>query len=245
MELIYTRPKSLKNVPSGFCPGCSHALAQKIIAEVIDEMDIRTKAVMAAPVGCACLVSSLLNYDTYNSAHGRASETAAAMKSVNSDKLMIVYQGDGDAAAIGLGETIHVAGRGEPLTVFFANNGLYAMTGGQSAPTTRTGVKTSTDVNGYQYAPMQLCEMIASLEAPDYVVRCSLHDVKHVLSFKKTVKHAFERQILYGKYSFIEILGSCPTNTGVKTDDWAKFVEENVIPVFPIGEFKRDGKRLG
>ena len=157
---------------------------------------------------------------------------------------MIVYQGDGDGAAIGMGETVNAAFRGEAITVIFANNGLYGMTGGQLAPTTLNGARTKTTVNGYEGFPLHLPEMIATLKAPDYVARCAVHTPKYIMQFKKALKHALTRQIEVGAYSMIEVLCACPTSGGFKSEDAPRHMEEVVMKEFPLGEFKRDGEKV-
>ena len=245
MELIYGRPQALKDVPTSYCPGCFHGLAQKLIAEVIDEMNIREKAVYSAGVGCNGMGQSFCNYDSFPSLHGRASSAASAFKRVSPDSVVICYQGDGDAASIGLGETISTALRGEAITVIFANNSIYGMTGGQCAPTTLNGMRTTTTKNGNPAFPLHLPEMIATLDAPDYIARCTIHNPKGIMNFKKSLKHALSRQIEVGAYSMIEVLCACPTSGGYKTgQDEICFIEEKMLPIFPVGEFKRDGKRV-
>lgn len=244
MNLVYTRPKALKDIPNAYCPGCSHALVQKLIAEVIDEMDIRGKAVYAGGIGCNGMGIFTCNYDYFSSLHGRAAAGASAFKRVSPGSVVLVYQGDGDASSIGMGETIHAALRGEAITVVFANNGLYGMTGGQVAPTTLNGQRTTTTPEGYTGFPLRLPEMIATLDAPDYVARCAVHTPRYIMQFKKSLKHALTRQIEVGGYSMIEVLCGCPTSGGYSSENIPAYIEEKVMPVFPLGEFKRDGKRV-
>lgn len=244
MDLIYTKPESLKNMPTGYCPGCFHGLTQKLIAEVIDEMGIRDRAVFGGSIGCNGMGAGYANYDSFSSNHGRAAAAASAFKRCSPDSVIVVYQGDGDGAAIGMGETINAAFRGEPITVIFANNGLYGMTGGQLAPTTLNGVRTKTTINGYEGFPLHLPEMISTLKAPDYVARCAVHTPKYIMQFKKALKHALTRQMEVGAYSLIEVLCACPTSGGYKSENSPQYMEEVVMKEFPLGEFKRDGEKV-
>ena len=243
MECVYKRPEALSNFPGMFCPGCHHAILIKLIAEVIDEMGIRERSVLAAPIGCGGMTVLSANFDTVFSLHGRVPSTASAIKMLSPESVLMCYQGDGDAAAIGTAETIHVARRGDPVTVFFVNNGVFGMTGGQAAPTTRVGDWTVTSKKGNVYEPLKLTEIIATLEAPDYVARCAVNKPKNIIQCKKAIRHALERQ-LEGKYSFIEILSACVTTTGIRADQSPEFIDSIIKSDFPLGEFKRDGKRL-
>ncbi len=243
MECVYKRPEALSAFPGMFCPGCHHAILIKLIAEVIDELGIRERAVLASPIGCGGMTVPASNYDTIFSLHGRVPSTAAAVKMLSPESVVICYQGDGDAAAIGTAETVHVARRGDPVTVIFANNGVFGMTGGQAAPTTRVGDWTITSKKGNTYAPIKLPEMIATLDAPDYVARCAVNNPKHIIQCKKAIRHALERQ-MEGKYSLVEVLCSCVTTTGVKAENSPEFIDKVIESDFPLGEFKRDGKRL-
>ena len=244
MKAIYTHPQALKDIPNGYCPGCSHALVQKLMAEVIDEMDIRERAVYAGGIGCNGMGVFTCNYDYFSSLHGRASAAASAFKRVSPNSVVLVYQGDGDAASIGMGETVNAALRGEAITVIFANNGLFGMTGGQAAPTTLNGQRTLTTPDGYPGMPLHLPEMIATLEAPDYVARCAVHTPKHIVQFKNSLRHALTRQIEVGAYSMIEVLCGCPTSGGYSPGKIPQYIEEKALPIFPLGEFKRDGKKV-
>lgn len=245
MKLVYSRPQALKNVPTAYCPGCFHGLTQKLIAEVIDELNIRERAVYAAGVGCNGMGQSFCNYDSFPSLHGRAAAAASAFKRISPESVVICYQGDGDAAAIGMGETVAAAHRGEPITVIFANNSIYGMTGGQCAPTTLNGMRTTTTKGGNKGFPLHLPEMLATLDAPDYIARCTIHNPKGILNFKKSLKHALTRQMEVGAYSMIEVLCACPTSGGYKTgEDELRFIEEKMIPIFPLGEFKVNGERV-
>lgn len=241
MELVYKRPEALLEQPSPFCPGCFHALVLKVMAEVIDEMGIREKMVYGACIGCSAMAPRMCNYDHIISQHGRNAAACTAFKAINPDSVIVCYQGDGDVAAIGTAESIHAARRGAPITVIAANNTLYGMTGGQMAPTTMIGQKVTTAPDGSTIPPIHMAEMIAGLDGPDYVARCSVYNPKRIKEFKKSLRHAFECQMA-GKYSFIEVLCACPTNGGYKPSNGPKFVKERMEKVYPLGELKVDGK---
>lgn len=243
MNCVYKRPEALLPFPNMFCPGCHHAIVFKLIAEVIDELGIRERALLAHPIGCSGMGCPTANYDTLFSLHGRASAASAAVKLLSPETVVICYQGDGDAAAIGTAETVHVARRGDPVTVIFANNGVFGMTGGQAAPTTRVGDRTITTKKGNEISPIHLPEMIAALDAPDYVARCAVNNPKNLIACKKSIKYAIQRQ-MEGKYALVEVLCACVTTTGVKAEDSPAFIDMVAQSDFPLGEFKRDGVRL-
>ncbi|MDA3809434.1 MAG: thiamine pyrophosphate-dependent enzyme [Spirochaetaceae bacterium] len=244
-KLIYTRPESLTEKKTHYCPGCGHGIVHKMIAEVMDEMGIREETIVIAPVGCSVLIYDYLNCDGIESAHGRAPAVATGVKRVHPDKIVISYQGDGDLLAIGTGETIHAANRGENITVIFINNAIYGMTGGQMAPTTMPDQITKTTPYGRDVAhtgyPIRACEMINTLMAPVYIERTSIHDVKNIRKTKKAIKKALTNQKEGKGYSFVEVLSTCPTNWGVDPVTGAKWVESAMIPYYPLGVF-RDGK---
>jgi 2-oxoglutarate ferredoxin oxidoreductase subunit beta len=243
MEKIYGVPRGLRDEEVGFCPGCMHPQANKIIAEVLDENDWVGDAIIMVPVGCSLYISRYFNIDTIQSAHGRAAATAIGAKRMRKDKLVISYQGDGDAAAIGFSETFFAANRGEPISVIMINNQVYGMTGGQMSPTTLLGQRSTTTVKGRDIKaagyPVHMAEIIANLKAPAYVGRFSLHTPKHILQTKKAIEKAFRLQLEENKYSFIEVLSACPTNWGISPRKGPQYMEEKVIPEFPLGEFKK------
>lgn len=243
MELVYKRPEALSPYPSMFCPGCHQGIVCRLIAEVIDELGIRDRAVLSHPIGCGGQGCITANYDTLFSLHGRGSAASAALKMLSPESVVVCYQGDGDAASIGTAETVHVARRGDPVTVIVINNGVFGMTGGQVAPTTLVGEKTLTTKQGNQIDPINLAEMISTLDAPDYVVRCAVNKPKNIIACKNAIRHGLQRQ-MEGKYSMIEILASCVTSTGIKPEDTPKYVDSIIKSNFPLGEFKRDGKRV-
>ncbi len=242
MECIYTKSKALSAVPTSFCPGCMHGTAIKLIAEVSEELGIENDLVMVAPIGCAVFLGAFVEFDSFGSPHGRPGATGTGFKRSNPDVPLILYQGDGDCASIGLAETMHAANRGENFTVIMINNQVYGMTGGQAAPTTLPGQKTTTSpagrsIEGSGY-PIQLAELIASFKAPKYVTRQSLHTPKNVLAAKKAIKKALEIQINEGGYSFVELMSACPTNWKMDPKDTPKYMEDVVLKEFPVGDLK-------
>ena len=241
-KLVYTRPESLNERKTHYCPGCGHGIVHKLIAEVMDELEIREETIVVAPVGCSVLIYDYLNCDGIESAHGRAPAVATGVKRVHPDKIVISYQGDGDLLAIGTGETIHAANRGENITVIFINNAIYGMTGGQMAPTTMPDQITKTTPYGRDASetgyPIRACEMINTLKAPVYIERTSIHDVKNIRKTKKAIKKALTNQKEGKGYSFVEVLSTCPTNWGVNPVTAAKWVETAMAPYYPIGLFR-------
>lgn len=241
-KISYGFPESLQANKTHYCAGCGHGIVHKLIAQVLDEIDMREKTLLVAPVGCAVLAYKYMKIDGLEAAHGRAPAVATGLKRVQTDKLVISYQGDGDLLAIGMGETIHTANRGEDITVIFINNAIYGMTGGQMAPTTMEGQKTLTSPYGRDPMdvgmPIRACEMIDTLEAPVYVERCSVHDVKHVNKAKRAIKKALTYQKEGKGYSFVEILSMCPTNWGVDPVNAAKWIESDMMPYYPLKLFR-------
>ncbi len=242
MKVLYTRPKSMTNIPNRYCPGCGHAIVHRIIAEVIDELNIRENVIGIAPVGCAVFAYDYWNFDVTEASHGRPAAVATGMKRVLPDKIVFAYQGDGDLAAIGLAETVHAANRGENITVIFINNAIYGMTGGQMAPTTIYNQKTTTTPYGrkasIEGAPLKMCELINTLELPVYIVRVSLDTPQEILKTKKVIKKAFENQINKKGYSFVEVLSPCPTNWRLSPIESMKWIKENMKKTFPTGVFR-------
>ena len=243
MELVYKRPEALSPYQSMFCPGCHQGIVYRLIAEVIDELGIRERAVLAHPIGCGGMGCVSANYDTLFSLHGRGAAASAAVKLLSPESVVVCYQGDGDAASIGTAETVHVARRGDPVTVIVVNNGVFGMTGGQVAPTTMVGSKTLTTKQGNETPPIHLPEMIASLTAPDYVARCAVNTPRNIMACKKAISHGILRQ-MEGKYALIEVLAACVTTTGIKPENTPEYVNSMIKSDFPLGDFKRDGKKL-
>ena len=242
MAMVFERPKMLVDVPMHYCPGCTHGILHRLVAETIDELGVADKTIGVAPVGCAVFAYNYFNCDMYEAAHGRAPAVATGCKRVHPDACVFTYQGDGDLASIGAAEIVHAATRGEKITVIFVNNAIYGMTGGQMAPTSLIGQKTTTspfgrsqEVNGN---PIRVSEMLATLDGPAYIERVSLHDVKHVMAAKKAVKKAFEYQLAGKGFTLIEALSTCTTNWGLTPLEAAKWLETNMIPQYPLGVFR-------
>jgi 2-oxoglutarate ferredoxin oxidoreductase subunit beta len=241
-NLVYQRPEAFTDVSTHYCPGCTHGVAHRLIAEVLDEMGLAEKTIGVAPVGCSVFAYNYFDTDFVEAAHGRAPAMATGIKRVLPDRVVFTYQGDGDLASIGMGEIIHAAGRGENITVIFINNAIYGMTGGQMAPTSLPGQKTTSSPSGrdveMQGYPLKMCEMISTLDGAGYVVRRSLHDPKNIRQAKKALRMAFETQIRGLGFSMVELLSTCPTNWGITPVESLKWVEEHMLPVFPIGDYK-------
>lgn len=241
-KIVFDKPKSITNLPMHYCPGCGHSVVHRLICEIIDELDLRENTIGIAPVGCAVLAYDYWDFDVSEAAHGRAAAVATGIKRVHPDKLVICYQGDGDLASIGMGETIHAANRGENFTVIFINNTNYGMTGGQLAPTTIIGQKTTTSAEGRKPElhgyPIKMAELIASLEAPVFVARTTVADFKNILTTKSLIKKAFQLQLAGKGYTFIEVLSNCNTNWKMSPIEANKFIMQEVIKTFPLGIFK-------
>jgi 2-oxoglutarate ferredoxin oxidoreductase subunit beta len=241
-EIVYQRPESFTDVHTHYCPGCTHGVAHRLIAEVIDEMGLREKTIGVAPVGCSVFAYKYFNMDFVEAAHGRAPAMATGIKRVLPDNTIFTYQGDGDLASIGMAEIMHVAGRGENITVIFINNAIYGMTGGQMAPTTLEGMKTTSspfgrdiELAGY---PLRMAEMLSTMDGSGYVVRRSLHDAANIRKSKKAIRLAFETQERGLGFSMVELLSSCPTNWKINPQDSLEFIKEKMVPVFPLGDYK-------
>jgi len=243
MKTVFARTPTLKDCPTHYCPGCGHGIAHRLIAEAIDELGIRGRTIGIAPVGCAVLAYNYLDVDMVEVAHGRAPAVATGMKRANPDKIIFSYQGDGDLAAIGTGEIIHAAHRGEQITVIFINNAVFGMTGGQMAPTTVLGQVTATTQQGREAAnegyPLQVSELLELLPGAIYVERCALSGAAQIRKAKKAVKHAFELQLNGAQgLSLVELLSPCPTYwrmTPVKAMEW---IEKEMTKAFPLGRLK-------
>jgi 2-oxoglutarate ferredoxin oxidoreductase subunit beta len=236
------RSNSLKAVQTHYCSGCGHGIIHRLVAEVLDELNIREKTVGTAPVGCAVLLYDYFNCDIIECAHGRPPAVATAMKRLMPDRIIFTYQGDGDLAAIGTNETIHAANRGENFTIIFVNNAVYGMTGGQMAPTTLLQQKTTTSPFGRRSKeegfPLRVCELLATLEGPTYIERVAVNNPKNVIRAKSAIKKAFQCQIDGKGFSFVEVLSMCPTNWKISTKDSLKYVDK-MQGYFPLGVFKQ------
>jgi len=241
-QVVYSRPVSLTDTPTHYCPGCTHGVAHRLIAEVMDEMGIRENAIGVAPVGCSVFAYNYINCDFVEAAHGRAPAMATGLKRVLPDRIVFTYQGDGDLASIGMSEIMHAAGRGEDITVFFINNAIYGMTGGQMAPTTLPGQKTTSSPLGRDVEqagfPLKMAEVLSTMEGTGYSVRRSLHNPKNIRLAKKAIRTAFEVQRRGLGFAIVELLSTCSTNWGLSNREALRFVEERMIPVYPIGDYK-------
>lgn len=241
-SLIYSRPGTLTPIVTHYCPGCTHGISQRLVAEVLDEMGRREEAIGIAPVGCAVFAYNYFNIDFAEAAHGRAPAMATGLKRVSPDRLVFTYQGDGDLASIGAGEILHAAGRGENITTIFINNAIFGMTGGQMAPTTLPGQRTTSSPLGRDIElhgfPMRMCEILSQMDGSAYIVRRSLHDVPNIRKSKKAIRQAFEVQERGLGFSMVELLSSCPTNWGISAGDSLKWIEDHMIPTYPLGDYK-------
>ena len=241
MKQVFKRPHALCDVPLHYCPGCTHGIVHRLVAEVIDELDIEGKTVGVAPVGCSVFAYDYFNCDMIEAAHGRAPAVATGVKRVNPDNIVFTYQGDGDLAAIGTAETVHAAARGENITVIFINNAIYGMTGGQMAPTTLPGQVTQTSPYGRntdtQGFPLRISEMLSTLDGPAYIERVSMDCVKHINQAKRAIKKAFTCQIEKKGFSLIEVVSTCPTNWGLAPQEAMKWLQDNMFPYYPLGVY--------
>ncbi|HOO77589.1 MAG TPA: thiamine pyrophosphate-dependent enzyme [bacterium] len=239
---LFRRPESLTDTPTHYCPGCGHGVVHRLIAELIDEMGLRERAVGIAPVGCAVLGYYYFNFDVTEASHGRPPAVATGIKRARPDLFVVVYQGDGDLAAIGTAETIHAANRGENFTVVFVNNSVYGMTGGQMAPTTMVGQETVTTPGGRSLEetgpPIKVCELLASLGGTVYLARGALDTPAHIRQARGYLRRAFENQVQGRGYSLVEILSPCPTYWRMEPDEARRHITEVVIPEFPLGVIK-------
>ena len=240
--VVFEKPKSLTDAPFHYCPGCTHGIIHRLVAEAIDELGIEGKTIGIAPVGCAVLAYNYFACDMVEAAHGRAPAVATGVKRAEPDNIVFTYQGDGDLASIGMAETVHAATRNENITVIFVNNAIYGMTGGQMAPTSLPGQVTQTspygrDVNLCGY-PVKVCEMLSQLDGAEYIERVAVNNVKNVKNAKKAIKKAFQNQIDKKGFSLIEVISSCPTNWGMTPQNALKWLEENMIPYYPLGVYK-------
>lgn len=242
MKKVFERPKSLTDVHFTYCAGCTHGMINRMVAETIDELKIQERTIGVSPVGCSVFAYEFFSFDMVAASHGRAPAVATGLKRALPECIIFTYQGDGDLAAIGTAEIVHAATRGENITVIFVNNAIYGMTGGQMAPTTLISQKTETtpfgrDARAHGY-PIRIAEMLATLEGASYIVRTSTHNPQNVRKTKLAVKRAFENQVNNKNFNLVEILSTCPANWGLDPIQSLKWLEENMIPYFPLGEFK-------
>ena len=240
--VVFDKPKSLADVPLHYCPGCTHGIIHRLVAETLDELGIEGQAIGVAPVGCSVLAYNYFNCDMVQAAHGRAPAVATGVKRANPDNVVFTYQGDGDLAAIGTAETVHSAARNENITVIFVNNAIYGMTGGQMAPTTLPNQITQTSPYGRDVTvvgyPVKVCEMLSEVEGASYLERVAVNNVANIRKAKKAIMHAFKNQIEGKGFSLIEVLSTCPTNWGLNPEDALKWLNENMEKNYPLGVYK-------
>lgn len=235
----FKKTQGLTDAVFHYCPGCTHGIVHRLVAEVMEELGILGKTVGIAPVGCAVMAYDYFNCDMIEAPHGRAPAVATGAKRANPDNIVFTYQGDGDLAAIGTAETVHAATRGENITIIFINNAIYGMTGGQMAPTTLPGQVTQTTPYGRDVTragfPVRVCEMLSTLSGVAYAERVTVTDVPNVRNAKKAIKKAFQTQIDKKGFSIVEVLSTCPTNWGLEPVEAVKWLKENMIPYYPLG----------
>ena len=238
----FKKPEALSDTITHYCPGCTHGVIHRLVAEVIDELGVRRRTVGVAPVGCAVLAYNYFTFDFLEAAHGRAPAQATGIKRVRPDLMVFTYQGDGDLASIGMGEIIHAANRGEKFTTIFVNNAVYGMTGGQMAPTTMPGQRTTTSPFGRDVddvgMPIRVSELLNALQTPAYIARQAVIKPKYINRAKKALRKAFQYQVDNRCYSFVELVSTCPTNWGMTPVEAVKWAEETMLPYYPLGEFK-------
>ena len=245
MKKVFARTPVLTDANMHYCPGCTHGVAHRLVAEAIDELGVQGRTVGIAPVGCAVMAYNYLDIDWMQAAHGRAPAVATGIKRVRPESVVFTYQGDGDLAAIGTAEIVHAAMRNERITVIFINNATFGMTGGQMAPTTLIGQKTTTtprgrDVKTWGY-PLRVAELLAAINGDLYIARVSLHDPANVMKAKRAILKAFKTQVEDRGFSMVEVLSGCSTNLGISALEALRWVEENMIPYYPLGEFRTPG----
>jgi len=241
-NLVYDKPRLMNNNPMSYCPGCSHGVVHKLVAEVIDEMGMEDKTIGIAPVGCAVFAYYYVDIDWQGAAHGRAPAVATAVKRLNPDKMVFTYQGDGDLAAIGTAETIHACNRGENIVIIFINNAIYGMTGGQMAPTSLMGMKTSTSPYGRNEQlngnPLKICDLLAQLDGTCLVTRQTVHTAPAIKKAKKMLRLAFENSMAGKGTSVVEFVSTCSSGWKMTPDASNKWMVENMLPKYPLGDLK-------
>ena len=242
MATVFKKPQALTDAPLHYCPGCTHGIIHRLVAEAIDELGIVGKTVGVAPVGCAVMAYDYFACDMVEAAHGRAPAVATGLKRCMPENIIFTYQGDGDLASIGMAETVHAATRNENITIIFVNNAIYGMTGGQMAPTSLPGQVTQTSPYGRdvktQGFPIKVSELLSALDGPEYIERVAVNNVKNVKNAKKAILKAFKNQIEGKGFSLIEVVSSCPTNWGMTPQKALEWVEENMLPYYPLGVYK-------
>ncbi len=243
MAIIFEKTKGLTDKPTHYCPGCTHGIIHRLVAEVMEEMDLLDEAIGVAPVGCSVLAYDYFNVDMHEAAHGRAPAVATGIKRVHPNNFVFTYQGDGDLASIGTAEIVHAAHRGEKFTTIFVNNAIYGMTGGQMAPTTLIGQKTTTSPYGRDEAttgkPIKISEMLATIDGAKFVERVAVNTPANIRKAKKAIREAFKVQIEGKGFSIVEVLSTCPTNWGLTPVESMKWLEKDMIPYYPLGNFRK------
>ncbi len=246
MTIVFDRTSGLTDRETHYCPGCTHGIIHRLVGEVLVELGVLGRTVGVAPVGCSVLAYDYFNCDMHEAAHGRAPAVATGVKRVLPDRVVFTYQGDGDLASIGTSEIVHAAHRGENITTIFVNNAIYGMTGGQMAPTTLIGQRTTTSPLGRDAAttgyPLKMSEMLAQVPGAAFVERCSVHNPVYVRKTKKAIKRAFEVQLAGQGFSIVEVLSTCPTNWGLEPTKALGWLEDNMIPYYPLGNLRDPGK---
>ena len=242
MAIVFEKTRMLTDKPFHYCPGCTHGIIHRLVAEALDELGIGDKAVGVAPVGCAVFAYDYFNCDMMEAAHGRAPAVATGIKRVLPDRAVFTYQGDGDLASIGTAEIVHAATRGEKITVIFVNNAISGMTGGQMAPTTLPGQVTTTSPYGRDVShcgyPVRVSEMLSTLNGPAYIERVSVHDVPHIKKAKAAIKKAFQLQMEGKGFTLVEVLSTCPTNWGKTPREAFEWLKSDMLPTYPLGVYK-------
>ncbi len=241
--VVFDKPHALTDTPMHYCPGCTHGIVHRLVAEVLDELQIEGKTIGIAPVGCSVFAYNYFNCDMIEAAHGRAPAVATGVKRSDPEgHIVFTYQGDGDLASIGMAETVHAAARNENITIIFINNAIYGMTGGQMAPTSLPGQVTQTSPYGRDTDhcgfPIKVCEMLSELEGPEYLERVTVNNVKNIMKAKKAIKKAFQNQIDGKGFSLVEVVSTCPTNWGMTPQNALKWLEDNMLPYYPLGCYK-------
>ena len=240
--IVFEKPKALTDAPMHYCPGCTHGIIHRLVAEALEELGVTGQTIGVAPVGCAVFAYNYFNCDMVEAAHGRAPAVATGIKRADPSKIVFTYQGDGDLAAIGTAETVHSAARGENITVIFVNNAIYGMTGGQMAPTSLPGQVTQTSPYGRDTAtvgfPVKVCEMLSKVDGATYLERVAVNNVKNVRAAKKAILKAFRNQLEGKGFSLIEVISTCPTNWGMTPQKALEWVDTNMIPYYPLGVYK-------
>ena len=240
--IVFDKPKALTDAPLHYCPGCTHGIIHLLVAEAIDNLGIAGDTIGVASVGCSVFTYNYFNVDLVQAAHGRAPAVATGVKRADPSKIVFTYQGDGDLASIGMAETVHSAARGENITIIFVNNAIYGMTGGQMAPTSLPGQVTQTspygrDTNTVGF-PVKVCEMLSTLDGAGYIERVAVNNVKNVKAAKKAIEKAFRNQVEGKGFSLIEVVSTCPTNWGKTPEGALQWLEENMLPYYPLGVYK-------